>query len=160
MAWRSQFGFFALAGRVNSGAFTAMAVLCMFVPAAAALITQKLIWKEPLRDLGLTTPRVQWLAVAWLLPILLVIVALALSLAAPGVSLVTGVWMGSSRNWRICYRPKTWPKSTRSSSIQFSQSQESFSCCPWPRCWLPARRLTPSPGLAKNSAGGAYYCTN
>lgn len=91
MAWPLEFGFFALGGRVNSGSFTAMALLCMFVPAAAALITQKLIWKEPLRDLGLTTPRVQWLAVAWSLPILLVIVALALSLAAPGVSLVTGL---------------------------------------------------------------------
>lgn len=91
MAWTLEFGFFALGGRVNSGAFTAMAVLCMFVPAAAAIITQKLIWREPLRDLGLRTPRMQWLTVAWLLPLLLVIVALTLSLAAPGVSLITGV---------------------------------------------------------------------
>lgn len=90
MAWTLGFGFFALGGRVNSGAFTAMAALYMFVPAIAALITQKLIWKEPLRDLGLRTPRLPWLAVAWLLPVLLVVVALALSLAAPGVSLVTG----------------------------------------------------------------------
>lgn len=91
LAWTLEFGFFALGGRVNSIGFTAMALLCMFVPAAAALITQKLIWKEPLRDLGLTAPRVKWLAVAWWLPILLVIVALALSLFAPGVSLITGL---------------------------------------------------------------------
>ena len=90
IAWMLGFGFFALGGQVKSGAFTAMAVLYMFVPAVAALITQKLIWKEPLRDLGLRTPQVRWLAVAWLLPVLLVLVALALSLAAPGVSLVTG----------------------------------------------------------------------
>jgi membrane protease YdiL (CAAX protease family) len=63
----------------------------MFVPAIATLITQKLIWKEPLRDLGLGTPRLSWLAVAWLLPLVLVIVALALSLFVPGVSLITGL---------------------------------------------------------------------
>jgi hypothetical protein len=68
MAWTLEFGFFALGGRVNSGAFTAIALLCMFVPATAALITQKLIWKAPLRDLGLSAPHLPWLAVAWLLP--------------------------------------------------------------------------------------------
>jgi membrane protease YdiL (CAAX protease family) len=67
-----------------------MAVLYMFMPAITAVITQRLIWKEPLRDLGLAMPRWRWLAVAWLLPVLLVIVALGLTLAAPGVSLVTG----------------------------------------------------------------------
>jgi membrane protease YdiL (CAAX protease family) len=91
MAWTLEFGFFALGGRVNSGAFTALAVVCMFVPAIATLITQKLIWKEPLRDLGLGTPRLSWLAVAWLLPLALVIVALALSLFVPGVSLISGL---------------------------------------------------------------------
>jgi membrane protease YdiL (CAAX protease family) len=91
MAWTLGFGFFALGGRVNSGAFTAMALLLMFTPATAALITQKLVWKEPMRDLGLGTPRLPWLAVAWLLPLALVIVALALSLFVPGVSLTTGL---------------------------------------------------------------------
>ncbi|MDP9098860.1 MAG: hypothetical protein M3N48_07690 [Verrucomicrobiota bacterium] len=64
MAWTLEFGFFALGGRVNSGWFTVLALLCMFVPAIATLITQKLIWKEPLRDLGLGTPRLSWLGVA------------------------------------------------------------------------------------------------
>lgn len=91
ISWILGFGFFALGGRVNSGAFSAMAVLYMFVPATAVFITQKLIWKEPLRDLGLGMPRLPWLAVAWLLPLALVIVALALSLFVPGVSLSTGL---------------------------------------------------------------------
>ena len=91
IAWTLGFGFFALGGRVKSGAFSAMAVLYMFVPATAAFITQKLIWKEPLRDLGLSAPRLPWLAVAWLLPLAVVIVALALSLFVPGVSLTTGL---------------------------------------------------------------------
>jgi membrane protease YdiL (CAAX protease family) len=91
MAWTLEFGFFALGGRVNSGAFTALAVVCMFAPGTAALITQKWIGKEPMRDLGLGTPRLSWLAVAWLLPLVLVIAALALSLFVPGVSLITGL---------------------------------------------------------------------
>lgn len=91
IAWSLGFGFFALGGRVNSGAFLAIAVLYMFAPATAALITQKWIWKEPLRDLGLSMPRMTWMVVAWLLPVLLVVVTLALSLAVPGVSLVTGI---------------------------------------------------------------------
>jgi uncharacterized protein len=90
-AWSLGFGFFALGGRVNSGAFMAVGVLYMFAPALAGLITQKLIWKEPLRDLGLRMPRLPWMAVAWLLPVLLVVVALAFSLALPGVSLTTSL---------------------------------------------------------------------
>ena len=89
IAWTVGFGFFALGGRVNSGPFIAMAALYMFAPAVAAVITQRLIWKEPLRDLGVRMPRWTWMAVAWLLPVLLAVVALALSLAVPGVSLVT-----------------------------------------------------------------------
>ena len=91
LAWTLGFGFFALGGRVNSGAFVAVAVLYMFAPATAAFITQKWTWQEPLRDLGLRRPRLPWMAVAWLGPVLLVIVALAASLALPGVSLVTGL---------------------------------------------------------------------
>lgn len=91
IAWTLGFSFFALGGRVNSIAFTFMAVLYMFAPAAAAFITQKLICKEPVRELGLGVPRLPWLAAAWLLPLALVIVTLALSLFVPGVSLITGL---------------------------------------------------------------------
>ena len=91
LAWPLGFGFFALGGRINSGAFVAIAVVYMFTPALAALIVQKLIWKEPLREIGLRNPRLRWVAVAWLLPVLLVVGALALSVVLPGVSLVTGL---------------------------------------------------------------------
>lgn len=91
IAWTLGFGFFALGGRVNSGAFIALAIVYMFAPAAAAVITQKLIWKEPLRELGLRMPRMPWMVVAWLLPVLVVVVALAFSLFVPGVSLSTGL---------------------------------------------------------------------
>jgi len=91
IAWSLGFGFFALGGRVNSGAFVAIAVLYMFAPAAAAFITQKLIWREPLQDLGLRMPRMPWMVAAWLLPVMVVVVALAFSLFVPGVSLSTGL---------------------------------------------------------------------
>lgn len=89
LAWTLGFGFFAFGGQLNSGAFGAMALFYMFAPATAAIITQKLIWKEPLRDLGLRTPRLLPLVIAWLLPVFLVVVALTLSLIPPDVSLVT-----------------------------------------------------------------------
>lgn len=91
LAWPLGFGFFALGGEINSPAFIAMALLYMFTPAAAALITHCLLWKEPLRDLGFTAPAGRWLIVAWLLPVLLVLAALALSLALPHVTLEVGL---------------------------------------------------------------------
>ncbi|PYJ09667.1 MAG: CPBP family intramembrane metalloprotease domain-containing protein [Verrucomicrobia bacterium] len=91
LAWTLELGFFALGGRIDSGAFVAFAFVGMFTPATAAFITQRLIWKEPMRDLGVRNPRLSWLAIAWLLPLLLVGVALAVSLFLPGVSLMTGL---------------------------------------------------------------------
>ena len=90
-AWTIGFGFFALGGKVNSGVFVAMAVLYMFTPALAAIVTQKIVWKEPWRDLGFQTPRLRWVIVAWWGPVLLVVIALGASLLVPGVTLATGL---------------------------------------------------------------------
>lgn len=91
LAWTLGFGYFAVGGQVKSMAFGVMAVIYMFTPATAAIITQRVIWKEPWRDLGLKMPRVRWLILGWLLPVLLVILALGLSLLVQGVSLVSGL---------------------------------------------------------------------
>jgi hypothetical protein len=91
LAWALGFSFLALGGGPHSGAFVAMAVVYMFTPAAAAFIAQKLIWKEPLSDLGLRSPQLPWLVIAWLLPVFLALATLNLSLAAPGVSLRLGL---------------------------------------------------------------------
>lgn len=90
-AWTLEFGFFACGGRINSGAFLAIAVLTMFTPALAALVTQKLIWRESLEVFGLVRPRLSWMVVGWLLPVLLVLLALAFSLLVPHISLVTSL---------------------------------------------------------------------
>ena len=90
-AWTVGFGFFALGGQLNSAAFVAIGLLYMSAPALAALLTQRFIWKEPWPDLGLRMPSLRWFAVAWLGPILLVILVLGLSLLLPGISLATGL---------------------------------------------------------------------
>ena len=90
-AWLITFGFFALGGTVKSPLFVGVAVLCMFTPGVAAVITQKVIWKDSWRNLGLRTPRVRWMVIAWLGPVLLAALALAGSLLTPGVSLATGL---------------------------------------------------------------------
>ena len=91
IAWTVEFTFFALGGKITSGAFLVVGVVSMWAPAVAAIITPKLIWKEPLGDLGIATPRMRWVLVAWLGPVLLVLLALAFSLALPGISLATGL---------------------------------------------------------------------
>lgn len=91
LAWTLGLSFLALGGRVDSRAFIAVGILYMFTPATAAVIAQRFIWKEPVRDLGLRTPRLPWLLISWLLPVLLTVLALALSLAVPGVSLLIGL---------------------------------------------------------------------
>jgi membrane protease YdiL (CAAX protease family) len=90
-AWTVGFTFFALGGKITSGAFLIVGVVCMWAPAVAAIITQKLIWKEPLGNVGIATPRMRWLLVAWLGPILLVLLALGFSLMLPGILLSTGL---------------------------------------------------------------------
>jgi membrane protease YdiL (CAAX protease family) len=90
LSWGLVFTFFALGGELNSVGFVAMAVVDMFTPAAAA-ITQRFIWKAPLKDLGIQWPRWRWMLVAWFAPLVIVIAALALSLLVPGVSLAMGL---------------------------------------------------------------------
>lgn len=90
-AWTVGFSFFALGGKITSPAFVAVGIVYMWAPAVAAIVTQKLIWKESLGDVGIAKPRLRWLALAWLGPLLLVLLALGFSLALPGISLATGL---------------------------------------------------------------------
>lgn len=89
-AWPLSFGFFALGGSITSPLFVLFAVLFMFTPAVAAVITQKVIWKDSWRNLGLRNPRLRWMVIAWLGPVLLTALALGASFLSPGVSLGTG----------------------------------------------------------------------
>ncbi len=91
LSWTLAFLFFANGGRVGTGPFVAMAVVYMFTPAIAAVVAQKFIAGEPLRELGLGVPRLSWLIVSWLTPVVLVGLTILLSTALPGVSLDLGL---------------------------------------------------------------------
>lgn len=91
LSWALGFGFFASGGRVNSGAFVVMALVYMFTPAIAAVLTQRFVARKPMKELGLGMPRLPWLAVAWLAPIVIVGFTLLASVAVPGVTLDLGL---------------------------------------------------------------------
>ncbi|MCK5218457.1 CPBP family intramembrane metalloprotease [bacterium] len=71
---------------VNTSLFTVMATVYMFMPMLAAIIVQKFIYHEPLKEpLGISFKINRWFFVAWLLPIVLVFAALGMGLLMPGV---------------------------------------------------------------------------
>ncbi len=69
----------ALGVRATSGiAYTAMAALCMFGPAAAAIIQQRRLDKAPWAGLGLDLGRTRWGIVAWTAVVAMAIVPLTM----------------------------------------------------------------------------------
>ncbi len=77
--------YFALGGKwVMPNALIVTAVY-MFIPMLIAIITQKLIYRESLKSLGLSWKLNKWFLVAWLLPLIIVFATLAISLLFPGV---------------------------------------------------------------------------
>ena len=78
--------FFAFGGRWNTSASLAMAAAYMFVPMVIAIIVQKVIYKEPLKQpLGISFKLNRWFLVAWLLPAVIAFGSLGVSLLFPGV---------------------------------------------------------------------------
>ena len=86
-AWLLAFVFFARGGQLNSVSFVAIGVVYMFTPAIAAIITHIFIGKGRIAELGVRSPRWKIMLVAWLAPVALVLVAMAISLTLPHVSL-------------------------------------------------------------------------
>ena len=63
-----------------------MATVYMFMPMLAAIIVQKFIYHESLKEpLGISFKINRWFFVAWLLPGVLVLAALGMGLLMPGV---------------------------------------------------------------------------
>ena len=78
--------FFAFGGKWGSPASLAMAASYMFVPMIMAIIVQKFIYKEPMKDaLGISFKLNRWFLVAWLLPAVIAFASLGVSLLFPGV---------------------------------------------------------------------------
>ena len=85
-SWSLAFAYFALGGRGYSASWVAMAVVYMFTPMICALVTPKLIFREPvLRPLGVSWRLNRWVVVGWLLPAMLAVAATGVSLLMPRV---------------------------------------------------------------------------
>lgn len=85
-SWLMAILFFALGGRLNTlGAFLMLGAY-MCVPAIVAIVVQKYIYGEPVREsLGISWRLNRWFLVAWLLPPLFAFATLGVSLLFPGV---------------------------------------------------------------------------
>lgn len=64
----------------------------MLIPAAVAIILQKFVYKEPVREpLGISFKLNRWFLVAWLLPVILAFAILGVNLLMPGVEYAPGM---------------------------------------------------------------------
>jgi membrane protease YdiL (CAAX protease family) len=78
--------YFALGGKFNSPFTLVVLLLYMFVPMTMAIVVQKFIYREPLREpLGIWFKPNRWFLYAWFLPPLLAIATLGVSLLLPGI---------------------------------------------------------------------------
>ena len=84
--------YFALGGKFNSPYTLAVLLIYMFVPMTMAIVVQKFIYREPLREpLGIRFRPNRWFLYAWLLPPLLGIATLGVSLLLPGIRYTPGM---------------------------------------------------------------------
>jgi membrane protease YdiL (CAAX protease family) len=85
-SWLLAAVFYALGGRLNTGAAFVVLIVYMFIPMTMAIVVQKVIYKEPLRGpLGISFRPNRWFLVAWLLPPIIAFGAIGVSLLLPGV---------------------------------------------------------------------------
>lgn len=79
-------GYFVAGGTMKLPGVLILGVAYMFVPAATAILVQK-IYKAPLKEpLRINFGLNRWFLVAWLLPLIIVLATLGVSLLLPGVS--------------------------------------------------------------------------
>jgi membrane protease YdiL (CAAX protease family) len=83
--WLMAILFFAFGGKWGTTASLLMAAGYMFVPMVIAVIIQKFIYKEPLKEpLGISFKLNRWFLIAWLLPPVIALACLGVSLLLPG----------------------------------------------------------------------------
>lgn len=85
-SWLIAISYYISGGRLGTMP-QAIAVLLvyMFVPMLMAIIVQKFVYREPLKDLGISRKLNRWFLVAWLLPAGMAFATLGVSLLFPGV---------------------------------------------------------------------------
>jgi membrane protease YdiL (CAAX protease family) len=90
VSWLMAILFFTFGGKWMTPGSVVMAVVYMFVPTVVAIIVQKFIYKEAVKEpLGISFRLNRWFIVAWLLPLLIAIAAAAVSIVLPGAEFVS-----------------------------------------------------------------------
>ncbi|MCX9011038.1 MAG: CPBP family intramembrane metalloprotease [Candidatus Methanoperedens sp.] len=85
-SWLIAISYYISGGRLGTTPqATAVLLAYMFVPMMMAIIVQKFIYKEPVKDLGISWRLNRWFLVAWLLPAGMAFATLGVSLLFPGV---------------------------------------------------------------------------
>ena len=91
LCWPIVFTYFGQGGSVDSPWFMLVAMGCMSIPAAVAIVVQKLFYRAPLADIGLALTFNRWFVFAALLPIVLVGATVLVSALVPEVRLSSGI---------------------------------------------------------------------
>jgi membrane protease YdiL (CAAX protease family) len=85
-SWAMAILFFGSGGRPYTAGWLVMTVTYMFIPAAMAVVVQKFIYREPLKQpLGISFKLNRWFFVAWLLPVAIALATVGVSSVFPGV---------------------------------------------------------------------------
>jgi membrane protease YdiL (CAAX protease family) len=86
VSWLLAGGYYALGGSLNQPLAIVVMLIYMFMPMTAAIIVQKAIYKQPLREpLGISFRPNRWFLVAWLLPGIAALLTIGTSVLVPGV---------------------------------------------------------------------------
>jgi membrane protease YdiL (CAAX protease family) len=80
------FSYFGLGGTRTMPAMLALSVVYMFIPMAIAMLVQKVVYKEPLKQpCRIHFKPNRWFLVAWLTPLVIALASLGVSLLLPSV---------------------------------------------------------------------------
>jgi membrane protease YdiL (CAAX protease family) len=88
------FVYYIFGGRLSGVEGLLFAVSYMFIPSVCSFILQRFIYKEPLKELGLSFPIKKswmWFLIAWILPVAIASVTIFSSLLIPGVHFSQGM---------------------------------------------------------------------
>lgn len=91
LSWTIGIAFPLLGGKWNTASATTVALVYMFMPALAAAIIQREIFKDPLTPLGISFKWNRWFVVGWLAPPLIAFAALGVGLLFPNVTFSAGM---------------------------------------------------------------------
>ena len=91
-SWAIVFIFLAFGGSWNSPYTIIILITFMFVPSIIAIILQKMVCKEPLKEpLGISFRPNRYFLVAWLLPPAIALATVGISLLLPGIEYTPGL---------------------------------------------------------------------